>query len=285
MDIVKNETLLIIDGSILLFQMFFGMPSRIVNKAGIAIHGTLGFVGALLKIIRMTSPTHVVVLFDGEHENPRAEINPDYKAGRTGYTGAPDEDNPFSQLPDIYNALDYLKIKYYETKIYEADDVIASYALRYGNDTRIIISSQDSDMFQLINENVSVLRYRGVKTVMCDSEFIRTKLGVEPSRYADFKSLTGDASDNIKGAYKIGPVTAAALIKRFGSLEGVIIHAGEISKPSVRESIISSSQRLMQNYEIISLRDKAEIPFDISALKYEHTVIGTNEVLKAIGVR
>ncbi|MDE7194626.1 MAG: flap endonuclease, partial [Oscillospiraceae bacterium] len=57
------DRLLIVDGSNLLFQMFFGMPSRIVNEHGKAIHGTLGFVGALLKIIRETKPTHIAVLF------------------------------------------------------------------------------------------------------------------------------------------------------------------------------------------------------------------------------
>ena len=61
------DKLLIIDGSNLLFQMFFGMPSRIVNREEKAIQGTLGFVGAAIKIIRMTSPTHDVILFDGEH--------------------------------------------------------------------------------------------------------------------------------------------------------------------------------------------------------------------------
>ncbi len=70
---IKNK-LLIIDGSNLLFQMFFGMPSRIINKDGKAIQGTLGFVGALLKIIRMTNPTHIAVLFDGECENERREL-------------------------------------------------------------------------------------------------------------------------------------------------------------------------------------------------------------------
>lgn len=54
--------LLIVDGSNLLFQMFFGMPARIVNEQGKAIQGTLGFVGALLKIIRRTEPTHIVVI-------------------------------------------------------------------------------------------------------------------------------------------------------------------------------------------------------------------------------
>ena len=77
--------LLLVDGSNLLFQMFFGMPARIVNEQGKAIQGTLGFVGALLKIIRMTSPTHIAVLFDGECENNRSTLNPEYKANRIDY--------------------------------------------------------------------------------------------------------------------------------------------------------------------------------------------------------
>jgi len=72
--------LLIVDGSNLLFQMFFGMPARIVNERGIAIQGTLGFVGALLKIIRMTNPTHAIVLFDGEHQNDRTALYSRYQA-------------------------------------------------------------------------------------------------------------------------------------------------------------------------------------------------------------
>lgn len=98
--------LLIVDGSNLLFQMFFGMPARITNSEGKAIQGTLGFVGALLKIIRRTEPTHVAVLFDGEHENLRNEMNADYKANRIDYSQVAEEDSPFSQLPDVYAALD-----------------------------------------------------------------------------------------------------------------------------------------------------------------------------------
>lgn len=76
--VIKQENvmdkLLIIDGSNLLFQMFFGMPSRIVNDDGKAIQGTLGFVGALIKIIKMISPTHLLVLFDGQHKSERKKI-------------------------------------------------------------------------------------------------------------------------------------------------------------------------------------------------------------------
>ena len=72
------DRLLIIDGSNLLFQMFYGMPARIVNREGKAIQGTLGFVGAAIKMIGMTQPTHLVVLFDGEHPNSRTELLAEY---------------------------------------------------------------------------------------------------------------------------------------------------------------------------------------------------------------
>lgn len=85
-----------------------------------------------------------------------------------------------------------MNIKYIEISEFETDDVISSYVNKYGNTTKIIISSFDSDFFQLINDNVSILRYRGTKTIICDNEYIAGKFGILPSQYADFKSLTGD---------------------------------------------------------------------------------------------
>lgn len=277
--------LLIIDGSNLLFQMFFGMPARIINKDGKAIQGALGFVGAMLKIIRMLEPTHIVALFDGEHENDRAELNTDYKANRPGFKDVPEEDNPFSQLPDIYDALDFLRIRHTETTDCETDDVVASYALSFGVIMQIVISSFDSDFFQLITDNVSVLRYRGEKTVICDKNYIQDKFGILPSQYVDFKSLTGDSSDNIKGADKVGPKTAAELIGRFGSLENVLADADEIVKPSVLESVKRNTDRLRTNYHLIKLDDKACLPFEVDEMEYQYNGITTNEVLKGIGLR
>lgn len=277
--------LLLVDGSNLLFQMFFGMPSRIVNNQGKAIHGTLGFIGALLKIIRSTAPTHIAVFFDGEHENPRSDLDPDYKANRIDYSEVPEEETPFSQLKDIYAALDYIGIKHRETDDCEADDIIAAYALSLGEKAEIIISSFDSDFFQLITDNISVLRYRGKKTVICTPEYIKEKFGINPQQYADFKSLTGDHSDNIKGADKIGPKTAALLLNEFGTLEGIIANAGNIKKPSVRESILRNTERLRRNYRLVKLENTAVIPFALQELQYGYTGITTNEVLKGIGLK
>lgn len=279
------DKLLIIDGSNLLFQMFFGMPSRIVNGEGKAIQGTLGFVGAAIKIIRMTSPTHAVILFDGEHPNDRTNLLAGYKANRPDYSQADKKDNPYSQLADVYNALSFMNIKYTEVQELETDDIIAGYAYICGEQMSVIIASFDSDFFQLINENVNVLRYRGKNTVICDPEYIKEKLGIPPSRYADFKSLTGDSSDNIKGADKIGPKTAARLLHEFGDLESILENADNITKPSVKESIIKNTDRLRTNYKLIKLDGKAAIPFSIKELKYNYSGITTNEVLNGIGLK
>lgn len=281
---MKNK-ILIVDGSNLLFQMFFGMPSRISNKQGIGIWGVLGFAGAFFKIIRITNPTHLAVLFDGENENPRTLIDSDYKANRIDYSQVSDEENPYSQLPYIYEALKYLGAAYAETTNCEVDDWISSYAKLYGNDNEIVISSFDSDFFQLLSNNVSILRYRGDKSVICTPEYLQEKYGIMPYQYADFKSLTGDKADNIAGADKVGVKTASALLKEFGSLDNIIQNADKIKKQSVRESVIKDGGRLLRNLDIIKLDSKNDIPFKLDEMSFTYNGITTTEVLRGIGLK
>lgn len=279
------ENILLVDGSNLLFQMFYGMPARIVNAQGKPIQGTLGFVGALLKILRMVGPTHVAVLFDGACNNPRTVMDEAYKANRPDYSQIPPEELPFSQLPDIYAALDLLGIAHAETTCCETDDWIAGYALTYGSDRRIVISSFDSDYFQLITDNVTVLRYRGEKTTLCDREYIREKLGIEPKQYAAFKALTGDSADNIQGVPKVGPKTAAALIRQFGSLDALLADPDAIAKPSIRDQVRIHSQRIRLNDRLIRLQITTPLPFSLDALTYHDSGLTTGGVLAGIGLR
>lgn len=250
-------TLLLIDGHNLLFQMFFGMPASIRNKEGKAIQGTLGFTGALLKIVRRVSPTHLLVLFDGEHPGGRAELDPAYKANRVDYTAVPDDDNPFSQLPDIVAALDFMGIRHAETTDGETDDAIAGY----------------------------VGRYRGEHTVLCDTAYVLDRFGISPGLFADFKALVGDPSDNIKGADRVGPKTAAALLHRFGGLEEILQDADTIGQAAVRASIQASADRLRMNARLIRLRGGGALPFDIGELAYQDSGMTTNEVLVGIGLK
>ena len=281
---MSGDKLLLVDGSNLLFQMFYGVPARIFNREGRTVHATVGFVGALRKIIGMTAPTHIAVLFDGEHENARAALDVEYKANRIDYSTVAAEECPFTQLPDIYAALDYMAIKHAETTECETDDWVAGYALTYGKNMPIVISSFDSDYFQLITDNVSVLRYRGVKTAICTPDYVTEHFGVSPERYADFKALVGDASDNIKGAYKVGPKTAAELIKRFGTLENVIESAEKIERPTVWQAITSATERLRTNCKLIKLENYSPLPFGIDELVHGDIELSSSDILKNIGI-
>ena len=229
--------LLIVDGLNLHFQMFFGMPARILNADGKAIQGVWGFVGALIRIIQFINPTHLLVLFDGEHPLDRAGLLKEYKANRTDYSQASDEENPFSQLGEVYAALDFMNIRHTEV------------------------------------------------TVVCDTAYIVNRYGILPCQYTDFKSLTGDTADNIKGADKVGAVTASVLIRQFGCLQEVISDADKIKKPSVRDSIIRNTDRLRKNYQLIKLEDRASLPYSLDKLAYTYTGYSTHEVLKGIGLK
>lgn len=278
------QRLLMVDGSNLLFQMFYGMPARIIGRGGAPVHGTLGFIGAFIKLLNMVVPTHVLVIFDGEHENDRRTISPDYKANRTDFSLMEEADTPFSQLRDICRALDFMGIMHMETTDCEADDVIAAYALECASSMHVTIASLDSDFFQLISERVSVLRYRGKSTQLCDEGYVLDRFGIKSALYADYKALVGDSADNIRGARLIGPKTAAWLINEYGSLENIINSAAEISKRAVRESILESEARLRLNYSLIALNKSSELPIAPDRLTFTMPTLTSVQILKKLEI-
>ena len=278
------DKLLIVDGMNLLFQMFYGMPARILSPQGFPIHGTLGFLGALRKQLEKIRPTHVAVIFDGECDNGRKGMDVNYKANRPDYSQMAAQDTPFCQLPDIYRALDLLGICHGETTCCEADDWIAALALRWGTDTDVVISSFDSDLFQLISPRVSILRYRGEASQLWDISHFESKFGISPAQYPDHKALTGDASDNITGLKGVGPKTATMLLKRFSTLEGILENTGEIQQEKLRRSVSENAGILRRNYQMIRLDDIHMPPFSREQLRWEKQTFTTGQILSSLGL-
>lgn len=272
--------LLLVDGSNLLFQMFYGMPARILNSKGKPMQGVLGFVGALLKIIRKTDPTHILVLFDGEHSNPRTELSKTYKANRMDYTAVPEEDNPFSQLDDIYKALQHLQIPFYETTHYEADDIIAAYVHTLKN-IPIIISSWDSDLFSLISDHTSIFRYRGDNSYVCDKAYVWNRLQIQPSQYKFFKALCGDTADNIKGIKGIGPKSAAYLVNKYNSIQELY---DNLENEKLKKLLFGQKTVLELNYKLIDFIEADSLPYALEHLVYTlHQEVTTKSILTKIG--
>ena len=275
--------LLIVDGHNLLFQMFFGMPSRIKNRDGRSVHGVIGFLGAIRKLLALVSPSHLLVLFDAPTHNERCDLYENYKANRPDYSLVPDEENPFTQLPDIYRALDALGIQHTECEGCEADDVIAAYALKLRDEYEVVISSFDSDFFQLIGDGVRVLRYRGDASVLCDADYVHSRCGVPPSLYAHHKALVGDTADNVPGIPGFGPKTAARLLLQFGSLHSLIEHADAITPVRLCDALVSHQDELLRNLRLIELGGSARMPFSADELSYTTVPFSTTQLLRELG--
>lgn len=281
-----KEKLLIIDGHNLLFQMFYGMPNKIYNQHNVSIHGVIGFVGALLKIVKFNNPNYIVILFDKEQEIQRQSINKEYKGNRIDYNNVPFDENPFSQLENIYKILDELNIKHTEVEEVETDDIIASYCFRYMNEYDIVISSFDIDFYSLINDRVKVFRYRGKNSQIIDAEFVKRKFNIEPKYFADYKALIGDASDNIKGVNGIGPKTAAFLINNYGNIENIILHVDDIENVNLRKKIVENIELLRENITLIKYINEHVLPFDIDELKMNFSEEQkTMDLLKKTGIK
>jgi len=204
------KKILLIDGHNLLFRMFFGMPFPFYNNKNVNITGTVGFVGSVMKMIKYLNVDECLVVFDGE--NSRQIRNDDsYKANRqTNYEDLDENENPFSQLHFIKSVLNELGIKWIETDSIECDDYIAIISKQYAGE--VYISSTDSDFFQLVNDNVKILKFRGKNSIIIDKDWIYEKYKVYPYQFALYKALIGDVVDNIKGINKVGPKTAINII-------------------------------------------------------------------------
>lgn len=246
------DTLLIVDGNNLLFQTFYGLPTSIKSKSGKPINGVIGFISYLLKMIKMTEATHALVVFDRDTNTFRKEINSQYKANRTiDWASVSEDESPFSQEEDILKCLEYLSVKVIYSEGMEADDAIATVALEYEEKMRVVIASFDSDFFQLISPNVSVLRYGGKNSTLITLDSFISQFSFSPSSYSLFKAIVGDSSDNIKGVSGIGKKRATAYLT-------------DSCSPIIKERIEKERDKIRQNYEIIKLR---KLSFNIPKLE------------------
>ncbi|MGN0906936.1 MAG: 5'-3' exonuclease H3TH domain-containing protein [Bullifex sp.] len=276
--------LLVIDGNNLLFQMFYGMPSPVYSKSGKCIHATIGFISFVLKQVRLLGADGVCVVFDSDTSAERHEILPEYKANRIDDWDSMDENEiPFSEEENIVKCLRFLGIKPVYSVGMEADDVIATAAKRYGNCRDVIISSFDSDFFQLINDHVSVLRYRGKASVMWNRAYFLEKYGFEPEHYALWKSVVGDKSDNIPGVPGIGEKRGALLMKEY-ALTGKL--KGECLTERLRKSLSDNMDTVERNLKLIKLSERTEVVFDEPEFSFdrEKMALSNSEVLSACAV-
>lgn len=247
------KRILLIDGHNLLFRMFYGIPSSIKNKDGKEIKGLVGFIGSLKKLVSEFAPYSLYVIFDSETSKvTNLSYDTNYKANRKDFTNIPTEENPFTQLPYIKEALTYLEIPFFEVQNNETDDYIASIIKKKKQkDIEFIIVSTDTDFFQLLDENTYLYVPRGKKSILYDIKIFKEKFNILPNDYILYKSLVGDKTDNIGGIKGNGKVTATK-----------IVHAlkEEIKlETKLKETLEMNKEKIIRNIHLITLNSNLDV--------------------------
>jgi 5'-3' exonuclease len=226
---------MLLDTPSLYFRAFYGVPESVTASDGTPVNAVRGLLDMIARLVRERSPHSLVACMDADWRPQfRVDALPSYKAHRVGPGGGDQTPAALAtQVPVIEEVLDAFGIARVGAPGYEADDVIGTLATGEGGEVDVVTG--DRDLFQLVRDDkpVRVLyTARGIKAlrVMGEAE-ITTKYGIPGRAYADFATLRGDPSDGLPGVPGVGDKTAAALIGRFGSLNGIgrALEEGETS--------------------------------------------------------
>jgi DNA polymerase-1 len=254
----ERPRLLLLDGHSLAYRAFFALPAENFSTAtGQTTNAVFGFTSMLINVLRDEQPTHLGVAFDVSRQTFRAEQYADYKANRSATPDA------FSgQVPLIREVLDALRIPYVEAPGFEADDVLATLATRAEADGfDVLLVSGDRDVFQLIDDRVTVLYPRkGVSDLArMTPDAVRERYGLDPAQYPELAALVGEDSDNLPGVPGVGPKTAAKWITQYGGLDGVVDRADEI-KGKAGDSLREHLSGVLRNRSINGLVRDLDLP-------------------------
>jgi DNA polymerase-1 len=251
----RDAELFLVDGNNLAYRAFFALPEELATSEGFATNALLGFTNMLFKLLTDYKPRGVAVAWDTRPVH-RAELSETYKSERRPMPDLLREQFPFFR--PIVEAFGYRNLEF---EGWEADDVIATLATRADEaGVKTCIVSTDRDAFQLVTDNVTLMMTpRGVADVhVYTPERVEARLGITADKVPDFIGLKGDTSDNIEGVPGIGDKTAAQLIQKYGSLEGVLDHVDE-QTPARRKALTEHADQARNSKVLATMRRDLDI--------------------------
>ncbi len=249
-----EKTLLLVDGSSYLYRAFHALP-ELRNAKGEPTGAIYGVLNMLRKLATDYKAQARACVFDARGKTFRDEVYPDYKATRS----AMPEDLSV-QVEPLCKAVEDIGWPVLVVEGVEADDVIATLAERAKKDGwRTVISTGDKDLTQLVDART--LWVNTMSNEKLDEAGVAQKFGVPPEKIVDYLALIGDQIDNIPGVDKVGPKTACKWIQQYGSLDGVIGHAAEISGQA-GENLRKVLDWLPKARELLTV--KRDVPLDVS---------------------
>ena len=246
-----QKTLLLVDGSSYLYRAYHAL-APLTSPTGMptgALYGVLN----MLRRLRLDTPhDYACCIFDAKGENFRHQLYPAYKANRPPM---PDDLRPQAEaLPELVSLMGWPILS---VKNVEADDVIGTLAVN-GEKAgfKVIISTGDKDMAQLVNDQVTLVNT--MKNEKLDIAGVQEKFGVAPNQIIDYLSLIGDKVDNVPGVDKCGPKTAVKWLQEYGTLQNIIKNA-DLIKGKVGENLRIAVPNLPLSYELITIKTDVDL--------------------------
>lgn len=257
----NQPLLLLVDGSSYLYRAFHALPP-LTNKEGVPTGAVYGVVRMLRKLIEEEQPKKVAVIFDAKGKTFRHTIFKDYKANRP-----PMPDDLQVQIEPLHQLIEALGIPLLSVPDVEADDVIGTLAkIGVKENYRVLISTGDKDMAQLVNERVTLINT--MNEVRMDVDGVVEKFGVTAEQIIDYLALMGDKVDNIPGVPGVGPKTAVKWLQQYGTMQSVVDNAEEV-KGKIGEKLRAAVDQLPLSYELATIKCDLELDFAIDDLQLD----------------
>ncbi|MDO4248405.1 MAG: DNA polymerase I [Neisseria sp.] len=251
-----SQTLLLVDGSSYLYRAFHAM-APLTAPDGTPTGALYGVLNMLRRLRADYVHDYCAVVFDAKGKNFRHQMFPDYKATRPPM---PDDLRPQAEmLPEMVRLMGWPVLVVPDV---EADDVIGTLA-KQGEAAgwNVVVSTGDKDMAQLVSEHVTLVNTMSNEKL--DIDGVKAKFGVRPDQIIDYLTLMGDKVDNVPGVEKCGPKTAVKWLEQYGTLQGVIEHAGEI-KGKVGENLQAALPQLPLSYQLVTIKTDVDLHAELS---------------------
>jgi len=204
----------LVDGTYELFRAHFGAPSRTAPD-GREVGAVHGLMSSMLRLLAEDGVTHVAAAFDSVIESFRNRVFSGYK------TSEGIDPELLAQFPLAERAMKALGMTVWSMYEYEADDALATAAVRWHHDVeQVVVMTPDKDLCQLYGHD-RIVGYDRRKGRFVDADAVVERFGVAPSSIPDFLGLVGDTADGIPGLPGWGAKSAAVVLARYPHVEDI----------------------------------------------------------------
>ena len=263
-----SQKLVLIDGHSILNRAFYGVPD-LSNAEGLHTNAIYGFLNIMFKILEEEKPEYLAVAFDVHAPTFRHKMYEAYKGTRK-----PMPEELREQVPVMKEILKAMHITIMEQAGLEADDILGTLAKKAEQaGLEVSLVSGDRDLLQIATDHIKI---RIPKTKQGRTEIedyyaadVLAAYQVTPLQFIELKALMGDTADNIPGVPKVGEKTAQALMVEYGSLDNIYAHVEEISKKSIRESLIEHKDLADLSKTLATIKTDCELQLDYEQARAE----------------